>query len=77
MEAKRSDNLSVVDALKNDMYSSYINEATQQVVIIATNSRTVKRLFTFKVENISGNTDLEFTPYVTSEDDNMKAYPKI
>ena len=77
VEAKRSDNLSVVDALKNDMYSSYINEATQQVVIIATNSRTVKRPFTFKVENISGNTDLEFTPYVTSEDDNMKAYPKI
>ena len=77
VEAKRSDNLSVVDALKNDMYSSYINEATQQVVIIATNSRTVKRPFTFKVENISGNTDLEFTPYVTSEGDNMKAYPKI
>lgn len=29
VEVKRSDNLSVVEALKNDMYSAYINEETK------------------------------------------------
>ncbi|WP_455505480.1 glycoside hydrolase, partial [Coprobacter sp.] len=77
VEVKRSDNLSVVEALKNDMYSAYINEETKQVVIVAINTRTIKKAFKFAVENLPVGTGLEFTPYVTSEDDNMKAYPEV
>ncbi len=77
VEVSRSDDFSVVDALKNDMYSAYVNEETNQVVIVATNSRAIERPFRFEIENLGANAGLEFTPYVTSEDDNMKAYPKI
>ena len=77
VEAKRSDNLSVIDALKNDMYSAYINEETKQVVIVAINTRTIRRPIKFNVENLPADADLRFTPYITTEDHNMKPYAKI
>ena len=77
VDVSRSDDLSVVDALKNDMYSAYIDEDTKQVVIVAINTRTIRRPFKFNVENLPADADLEFTPYVTSEDNNMKPYPKM
>lgn len=77
VNVSRSDDFSVVDALKNDMYSAYVNEETNQVVIVATNSRAIERPFCFEIENLAVNTGLEFTPYITSENENMTACPKI
>lgn len=76
-EVSRSDNLSVIEALKNDMYSAYVDEETNQVVIIATNSKITQSIFQFSVDNLPAGAGTEFTPYVTSDDDDMKPYPTI
>lgn len=79
VEVNRSDNLSVIAALRNDMYSAYIDEETNQVIIVAANSKITQSRIELAVENlpVSANSGLEFTPYITSDNDDMRAYPKI
>ncbi|WP_455587120.1 glycoside hydrolase [Bacteroides sp.] len=77
VDVSRSDELSEIDALKSQMYSAYINEDTKQVVIIATNSTTVKTTIKLAVDNLPVENGLEFTPYVTSDDEDLKVHAKI
>ena len=61
------------------MYSAYIDEETNQVIIVAANSKITQSRIELAVENlpVSANSGLEFTPYITSDNDDMRAYPKI
>lgn len=77
VDVGRSDNLTEIEALGSQMYSAYINEDTKQVVIVAVNSAAVKTTVQLAVDNLPDDGELEFTPYVTSDDDDLKAYPKI
>lgn len=77
VDVSRSDNLTEIEALSSQMYSAYINEETKQVVIVATNSAVVKSTIQLAVDNLPVEGELEFTPYVTSDDDDLKAYPAI
>lgn len=76
-DVSRSDNLSEIEALKSQMYSAYINEDTKQIVVVAVNSAAVKTTVQLAVNNLPVEKGLEFTPYVTSDDDDLKAYAKI
>ena len=76
VELSRSDNMSEIDALSNQMFTAYFNEEANQLVIIATN--TLYGNSNIKL-NVDGVENLEFTPYITSEgkENNMKALPNI
>ncbi len=75
----RSDNLSETDALQSQMYSAYINQDTKQVVVVATNSDIIKVAVKISADNLPAgvSSDLQFTPYVTDEDQNMKVQAKV
>ncbi len=75
----RSDNLSDKDALVSQMFSSYINEETNQVVVVAVNSSYADASVAVNVENLNTEGTMKFTPYVTCEGDgnNMKVQDPI
>jgi O-glycosyl hydrolase len=73
----RSDNIDETTALNGQMYSAYLNTETQQVVVIATNTDVVKKAVKISVSNLPIGQDIQFTPYLTDENNDMSVQNKI
>lgn len=75
----RSDNVSEKDALAAQMFSSYINTATNQVVVVAVNSSYSDASVELNIENLNIDGTMKFTPYVTCDGtaNNMKVHDPI
>lgn len=73
----RSDDVTAVDALASQMYSAYIDEESNRVVIVAVNSAITKSTVKLAVDNFPIQKDIKFTPYITSDEFDMKVMSKI
>lgn len=76
LEIQRSDNMSDVNSITNVMVSAYHSELTNEIVFVVINHGTSERSIKLSVENLLPNMNLiDFTPYITSEHDDLKKYP--
>ena len=67
VDVTRSDNMSAVDAIANQMVSAYINEAKQEVVVVVINASTNSRSVRLTVSGLAENMGItHFTPYITT-----------
>lgn len=67
IDVVRSDNMSAVDAIANQMVSAYINEEKQELVIVAINASTHSRSIRINVAGLADNMGItHFTPYITT-----------
>ena len=63
IDVVRSDNMSAVDAIANQMVSAYINEEKQELVIVAINASTNSRSIRIHVAGLAENMGItHFTP---------------
>lgn len=72
-----SDGLDETEALGSNMYSAYIDEKEKRVVVIATNSTLMKNTINISIDNFPVVSNVQFIPYITSEDYNMQVLPKV
>jgi len=77
VDLTRSDNLGEKDALEGIMASAYIDETDKKVVIVATNSTLAKTKIHLSIQNYSNLSNATFTPYITSDEYNMKVLPNV
>ncbi len=78
LDVKRSDNMDDKQTITNQMFSAYIDEKENKVVIVAINASTKNCAINLSVSNLPENINIEeFTPYITSETDDMKCQPAI
>lgn len=67
VDVTRSDEMSAVDAIANQMVSAYINEEKQELVIVAINTSEHSRSVRMNVSGLSENLGItHFTPYITT-----------
>lgn len=67
IDVVRSDNMSAVDAISNQMVSAYINEEKQELVIVAINASTQSRSIRMNISGLAENMGItHFTPYITT-----------
>ena len=71
----RSDNKTEQDALSTQMYSAYLDEANQRVVVIATNSEATEASINLNITNLGKN--VQFTPYITSSTQDLEVLEPI
>lgn len=76
IETERNDGLSLLQAANKLMVSAYFDANTQKMVIVAINYDMKPKRVEFQFKNFSSKV-LRFKPYITSEDDNLKAYPEV
>ena len=60
VEVNRSDNLSVIAALRNDMYSAYIDEETNQVFLDFM-ARQLKKSLSLEIERFNASQKRRFS----------------
>lgn len=78
IDVERSDNMSDVDAVANQMFSAFVDDSTGDVVIVAVNASQHTKAISIDVEGLDSNI-AHYIPYVTTnaENDNLKRYPEI
>jgi O-glycosyl hydrolase len=76
IETERNDGLSLQEAANQLMLSAYYDEATKKLVVVAINYDTKPKDINLKFDNFKKSAS-RFKPYVTSEEDNLKAYPEV
>jgi O-glycosyl hydrolase len=76
IETERNDGLSLVEAGNQLMLSAYYDEAHKKLVIVVINYDTKPRDINLKQDNFKKKAS-RFKPYITSEEDNLKAYPEV
>jgi len=76
IEAERNDGLSLLQSANDLMVSSYFDEKTQKIAVVVINYDTKPKQVEFQFKNFASKV-LRVKPYVTSEDDNLKAYPEV
>jgi len=76
LDIQRSDNMTDANSITNTMVSAYLNESSNEIVFVVINHGTAERSIRLAVDNLSQNMNLvDFTPYITSDNDNLKKYP--
>jgi len=76
IEAERNDGLSLLEAANQLMLSAYYDEAHKKLVIVVINYDTKPKDINLKFNNFKKKVS-RFKTYITSEEDNLKAYPKM
>lgn len=76
VEITRDDGLTLLQAANKLMLSAYVDERSHKLVIVAINYNTEPQKINLKEIN-SNRTVSYLTPYVTSSEDNLQAYPKV
>jgi O-glycosyl hydrolase len=76
IETERDDGLSLSEAANQLMLSAYYDKIKKKLVVVAINYDTNPRDIKVKFENFKKKTS-RFKPYITSEEDNLKAYPEL
>ncbi|PTQ97861.1 O-glycosyl hydrolase [Mucilaginibacter yixingensis] len=72
----RNDGLSLEQAANKLMLSAYFDEATHKLVIVAINYDTQPQEIHLKLNDFKFKVS-SLKPYITSEQDNLKAYPEV
>lgn len=74
----RSDDMSSTDQITSQMFSAYMDPETNQVVIVAINASTGDCAITLPEVAIDDtHAVVNFTPYITSADDDLKKYDEV
>jgi len=76
IETDRNDGLSLSEAANQLMLSAYYDDKQKKLVVVAINYDTKPRDINLKFDNFKKNAS-RFKPYITSENDNLKAYPEV
>ena len=80
IELERSDEMNDYDAVTNQMFSAYKDEATGRIVVVAINASTSDCGISLpEVPFGEGKSVSKYVPYITSgeDGDNMKRYPEV
>jgi O-glycosyl hydrolase len=78
IDVDRSDNMSDVDAVTNQMVTGYYDSISHDVVFVAVNASANDVSVMLSTDNFDTDYTIpEFIPYVTSDIDNLKCYPAV
>ena len=76
IETERNDGLTLLEAANQLMLSAYYDDAKKKLVIVVINYDTKSKDINLKFDNFKKRAS-RFKPYITSEEDNLKAYPEV